>query len=152
MERLERKPKSGAGEKTFVAFRATGWPGVDNALLTSTVQTAQFKQQGNKWRGQLKVLKDHTGASIEPISVNGPQGETRADALQKLETHYAMPRCWRHARVRLTPRCWRHVRLPLTPRCLLHVNLQPMQYAQSFWLQKLLPTLRHLSLLPPAWW
>ena len=94
MERLERKPKSGAGEKTFVAFRATGWPGVDNALLTSTVQTAQFKQQGNKWRGQLKVLMDHTGASIEPISVNGPQGETRADALQKLETHYAMLASW----------------------------------------------------------
>ena len=94
MERLERKPKSGAGEKTFVAFRATGWPGVDNALLTSTVQTAQFKQQGNKWRGQFKVIKDHTGASIEPIPVNGPQGETRADALQKLETHYAMLASW----------------------------------------------------------
>jgi len=95
MERLERRPKSGNGDKVYVTFRATGWRGVENALLTSAIQATPYKEQNNLFRGQLKVLTDHTGAYFaSPIAVNGPQGETRAEALQKLEGHYAILAAW----------------------------------------------------------
>jgi len=95
MERIVRHPKNGDTTKQYVTLRATGWHGVENALLTSTIQAAQFKEQNNLWRGQLKVLTDHNGAYFNsPIAVNGPQGESRHDALRKLEAHYKILGAW----------------------------------------------------------
>ena len=95
MERLERRPKNGDGTKVYVTFRATGWRGVENALLTSSIQATPYKQNNNMFRGQLKVLTDHTGAEFaSPIAVNGPQGATKAEALHKLEAHYGTLAAW----------------------------------------------------------
>lgn len=95
MERLERRPKNGISDKVYVTFRATGWRGVENALLTSSIQATPYKQNNNMFRGQLKVLTDHTGAQFaSPIAVNGPQGLTKAEALQKLEVHYGILAAW----------------------------------------------------------
>jgi hypothetical protein len=95
MERLERRPKSGNGDKVYVTFRATGWHGVENALLTSTIQATPYKEQNNLFRGQCKFLTDHTGAYFKsPIAINGPQGESRAEALRKLEVHYNILAAW----------------------------------------------------------
>lgn len=95
MERLERRPKNGISDKVYVSFRATGWRGVENALLTSSIQATPYKQNNNMFRGQLKVLTDHTGAQFaSPIAVNGPQGLTKAEALQKLEVHYGILAAW----------------------------------------------------------
>lgn len=95
MERLVRRPKHGSGDKVYVTFRATDWDGVENALLTTPIQAAPYKEQHNKFRGQCKFLTDHTGAYFKsPIAINGPQGETRAEALQKLEEHYGILAAW----------------------------------------------------------
>ena len=90
-----RRPKNGNSDKVYVTFRATDWHGVENALLTTTIQATPYKEQNNKFRGQCKFLTDHTGAFFKsPIAINGPQGESRAEALQKLEVHYGILAAW----------------------------------------------------------